>query len=144
MSLCERTTIRTDGKNGFQISATTGEWTLYATTPAERKGWMDNLNYYVQQCKKYKSTYDTLQASSRSLRQLTCTVPAYGLAIEELMERERSECRPVPVILEQFLHALRADPAVPNISSTNASQHRSFVLRSPCSPALPYNQDRAY
>ena len=74
MSLCERTTIRTDGKNGFQISATTGEWTLYATTPAERKGWMDNLNYYVQQCKKYKSTYDTLQASSRSLRQLTCTI----------------------------------------------------------------------
>ncbi|ELR12416.1 RhoGAP domain containing protein [Acanthamoeba castellanii str. Neff] len=80
-----------DGKNGFQISATTGEWTLYATTPAERKGWMDNLNYYVQQCKKYKT---------------------YGLAIEELMERERSECRPVPVILEQFLHALRADPAI--------------------------------
>jgi len=75
-------------KYGLRISASTGEWTLY-TTASEYKGWIDHIKYYAQQCIKYKT---------------------YGFSIEELMERERSECRPIPLLLEQLLQALRSNP----------------------------------
>jgi len=32
------------------------------------------------------------------------------------MERERSECRPIPLLLEQLLQALRSNPNVHSIA----------------------------